>query len=107
MCWNERVRVQNIVNELQGEKIDIVRWIDDLGIFSRSALAPAEISNIMIDDNDRSMDVVVEDDQLALAVGRRGQNVRLAAMLTGYNINIISKAKLPEAYKIIRELASN
>ena len=89
-------RVQNIVNELQGEKIDIVRWIDDLGTFSRSALAPAEISNIMIDDSDRSMDVVVEDDQLALAIGRRGQNVRLAAMLTGYNINIISKAKLQE-----------
>ena len=89
-------RVQNIVNELQGEKIDIVRWIDDLGTFSRSALAPAEISNIMIDDADRSMDVVVEDDQLALAIGRRGQNVRLAAMLTGYNINIISKAKLQE-----------
>jgi len=89
-------RVQNIVNELQGEKIDIVRWIDDLGVFSRSALAPAEISNIMIDDADRSMDVVVEDDQLALAIGRRGQNVRLAAMLTGYNINIISKAKLQE-----------
>jgi N utilization substance protein A len=89
-------RVQQIVNELQGEKIDIVRWIDDLGVFSRSALAPAEISNIMIDDSDRSMDVVVEDDQLALAIGRRGQNVRLAAMLTGYNINIISKAKLQE-----------
>jgi len=89
-------RVQNIVNELQGEKIDIVRWIEDLGVFSRSALAPAEISNIMIDDTDRSMDVVVEDDQLALAIGRRGQNVRLAAMLTGYNINIISKDKLQD-----------
>jgi transcription termination/antitermination protein NusA len=89
-------RVQNIVNELQGEKIDIVRWIDELGVFSRSALAPAEISNIMIDESDRSMDVVVEDDQLALAIGRRGQNVRLAAMLTGYNINIISKVKLQE-----------
>lgn len=89
-------RVQNIVNELQGEKIDIVRWVDDLGVFSRSALAPAEISNIMIDEADRRMDVVVEDEQLALAIGRRGQNVRLAAMLTGYNINIISKAKLQE-----------
>ena len=92
-------RVQNIVNELQGEKIDIVRWVDDLGTFSRSALAPAEISNIMIDENDRSMDVVVEDDQLALAIGRRGQNVRLAAMLTSYNINIISKSKLQERLK--------
>ena len=89
-------RVQNIVNELQGEKIDIVRWNDDLGVFARSALAPSEITNIMIDDDSRSMDVVVEDDQLALAIGRRGQNVRLAAMLSGYNINIISRTKLQE-----------
>jgi N utilization substance protein A len=89
-------RVQNIVNELQGEKIDIVRWNDDLGVFARAALAPSEITNIMIDDDSRSMDVVVEDDQLALAIGRRGQNVRLAAMLSGYNINIISRTKLQE-----------
>lgn len=89
-------RVQNIVNELQGEKIDIVRWNDDLGVFARAALAPSEITNIMIDDESRSMDVVVEDDQLALAIGRRGQNVRLAAMLSGYNINIISRTKLQE-----------
>ncbi len=89
-------RVQNIVNELQGEKIDIVRWNDDLGVFARAALAPSEITNIMIDDETRAMDVVVEDDQLALAIGRRGQNVRLAAMLSGYNINIISRTKLQE-----------
>jgi len=89
-------RVQNIVNELQGEKIDIVRWNDDLGVFARAALAPSEITNIMIDDESRSMDVVVEDDQLALAIGRRGQNVRLAAMLSGFNINIISRTKLQE-----------
>ncbi|MCB9062984.1 MAG: transcription termination factor NusA [Halobacteriovoraceae bacterium] len=89
-------RVQNVVNELQGEKIDIVKWYDDLDAFAREALAPSEISNIMIDHEEQSMDVVVEEDQLSLAIGRRGQNVRLAAMLSGYKINIISKTKLQE-----------
>jgi transcription termination/antitermination protein NusA len=97
-------RVQNIVNELSGEKIDIVRWSEDLSTFSRSALAPAEITNIMFDEEDHSMDVVVEEDQLALAIGRRGQNVRLASMLTGYKVDIISKTKLQE--KIKKSLAN-
>ena len=65
-------------------------------VFCRAALAPADISNIMIDNENKSMDVVVEEDQFALAIGRRGQNVRLAAMLSGFNINIISKVKLQE-----------
>ncbi|MCF8059837.1 MAG: transcription termination factor NusA [Bacteriovoracaceae bacterium] len=89
-------RVQNVVNELQGEKIDIVKWSDDLDTFARSALAPADIGNIMIDHDEKQLDVVVEEDQLSLAIGRRGQNVRLAAMLSGYKVNIISKAKLQE-----------
>lgn len=89
-------RVQNVVNELQGEKIDIVKWSDDVETFARSALAPSEITNIRCDHADQIMDVVVEEDQLSLAIGRRGQNVRLAAMLTGYKINIISKSKLQE-----------
>jgi N utilization substance protein A len=89
-------RVQNVVNELQGEKIDIVKWADDVETFVRAALAPAEITNIMADHEDKGMDVVVEEDQLSLAIGRRGQNVRLAAMLSGYRINIISKTKLQE-----------
>ena len=89
-------RVQNVVNELQGEKIDIVKWADDVDTFARAALAPSEITNIQIDHEDRGMDVVVEEDQLSLAIGRRGQNVRLAAMLSGYKINIISKSKLQE-----------
>lgn len=89
-------RVQNVVNELQGEKIDIVRWNEDLETFSRAALAPAEITSIMMNLEERSMDVVVEEDQLSLAIGRKGQNVRLAAMLTGLKINIISKHKLQE-----------
>ena len=92
-------RVQNIVNELQGEKIDIVRWNSDIEQFARAALAPSEITNIQVDHSSNSMDVVVEEDQLSLAIGRRGQNVRLAAMLTGYKINIISKSKLQEKIK--------
>ncbi len=89
-------RVQNVVNELQGEKIDIVRWSEDVATFVRAALAPADISNIMIDEQNQSIDIVVEEDQLSLAIGRRGQNVRLAAMLSGYKINIISRIKLQE-----------
>ena len=89
-------RVQNVVNELQGEKIDIVKWSDDLDTFARAALAPAEIGNIMIDQDEKQLDVVVEEDQLSLAIGRRGQNVRLAAMLSGFKVNIISKSKLQE-----------
>ncbi len=89
-------RVQNVVNELQGEKIDIVKWDPNLETFAKAALAPSEIQNIAIDHEDHSMDVVVDEDQLSLAIGRRGQNVRLAAMLTGYKIDIISKSKLQD-----------
>lgn len=92
-------RVQNVVNELQGEKIDIVRWSDNLETFSRAALAPAEIESIRIDKEEQTIDVIVQDDQLALAIGRRGQNVRLAAMLTGFKINILSKSKLQQKFK--------
>lgn len=92
-------RVQNIVNELQGEKIDIVRWSGDLDQFVKEALRPAEIQNVMIDSEEKSMDVVVDEGQLSLVIGRRGQNVRLAAMLTGHKINIISKTKLQEKIK--------
>ena len=97
-------RVQNIINELQGEKIDIVNWNSDLETFARSALAPAEIGSIMHHVENNSIDVIVEEDQLSLAIGRRGQNVRLAAMLTGCSVNIISKSKLQE--KIGRSVAN-
>lgn len=96
-------RVQNIVNELQGEKIDIVRWNADVETFARAALAPAEIQSITQNPDDHTLDVIVEEDQLSLAIGRRGQNVRLAAMLTGWKINIISKAKLQERVKLAVE----
>lgn len=96
-------RVQNIVNELQGEKIDIVRWNEDSETFARAALAPAEIQSVSLNHEDHTLDVIVEDDQLSLAIGKRGQNVRLAAMLTGWKINIISKAKLQERVKLAVE----
>ncbi len=96
-------RVQNIVNELQGEKIDIVRWNEDTETFARAALAPADIQSVSLNHADHTLDVIVEDDQLSLAIGRRGQNVRLAAMLTGWKVNIISKAKLQERVKLAVE----
>jgi N utilization substance protein A len=96
-------RVQNVVNELQGEKIDIVRFNEDTETFARESLRPAEIQSIMMNHGEHTLDVIVEDDQLSLAIGRRGQNVRLAAMLTGWKINIISKTKLQERVKLAVE----
>jgi N utilization substance protein A len=96
-------RVQNIVNELQGEKIDIVRWNSEVDIFAKEALKPAEIQSISINKQEHTLDIIVEDDQLSLAIGRRGQNVRLAAMLTGWKVNIISKSKLQERVKLAVE----
>jgi len=92
-------RVQNIVNELQGEKIDIVKWHDEVDVFVKNALAPADITSINLNHEDRIIDVIVDEDQLSLAIGRRGQNVRLAAMLSGWKVNIISKSKLQEKVK--------
>jgi len=88
------IRVQSVVQELGGEKIDIVPWNDDLGQFAKAALSPAEIHNINIYPEQQRLEVVVEESQLSLAIGRRGQNVRLAAMLTGWKVDIISKDKL-------------
>lgn len=96
-------RVQNIVNELQGEKIDIVKWHDDVEHFVKNALAPSEIASINVNHDEHTLDVIVEEDQLSLAIGRRGQNVRLAAMLSGWKVNIISKAKLQEKVKFAVE----
>lgn len=85
-------RVQNIVQELRGEKIDIVPWNEDITRFAVNALAPAEISRVFMDENNREMEVVVPDSQLSLAIGRKGQNVRLAAKLTGWKLDIISES---------------
>lgn len=85
-------RVQNIVQELQGEKIDIVLWDEDVTRFVCDALAPATISKVYMDEGHKEMDVVVPDHQLSLAIGKKGQNVRLAAKLTGWKIDILSES---------------
>ena len=92
------IRVQNVIQELKGEKIDIIPWSDNPVMFVRSALAPAEISSVRVDERNKTMEIMVEDDQLSLAIGRKGQNVRLAAQLTGWRLDIISKTKLAEAH---------
>lgn len=85
-------RVQTIIQELKGEKIDIIPWEEDPARFVCNALQPAEISKVFVDDENRSMEVVVPDHQLSLAIGRKGQNVRLAAKLTGWRLDILSEA---------------
>ena len=90
-------RVQNVVSELRGEKIDIIPWSDDIARFACNALAPAVVSKVYVDDEDYAMEVIVADDQLSLAIGKRGQNVRLAAKLTGWKIDIKSETRMAEA----------
>jgi N utilization substance protein A len=89
-------RVQAVVQELNGEKIDIVPWDPDVARLVCNALAPAVVSKVIVDEENHAMEVVVADDQLSLAIGRRGQNVRLAAQLTGWKLDIKSEAKLAE-----------
>lgn len=86
-------RVQAVVGELQGEKIDIVPWTNDIGSFVVSALQPATVVKVVLDEDKKRMDVVVPDEQLSLAIGRRGQNVRLASILTGWDIDILTEAE--------------
>jgi len=85
-------RVQAVVNELQGEKIDIIPWNDDAPTFLVNALQPAEVSKVILDEDAERIEVVVPDEQLSLAIGRRGQNVRLASQLTGFDIDIMTEA---------------
>jgi N utilization substance protein A len=89
-------RVQAVVNELQGEKIDIIQWSQDAATFIVNALAPAEVSKVVLDEDAERIEVVVPDDQLSLAIGRRGQNVRLASQLTGWDIDILTEAEESE-----------
>ena len=86
-------RVQNVVQELQGERIDIVPWSPDPAKYAYNALAPAEVSMVIVDDDRKSLMVVVPDDQLSLAIGRQGQNVRLAARLLGWKIDVKSEQR--------------
>ena len=89
-------RVQAVVNELQGEKIDIIQWSPDAATFIVNALAPAEVAKVVLDEDAMRIEVVVPDDQLSLAIGRRGQNVRLASQLTGWDIDILTEAEESE-----------
>ena len=101
-------RVQSVTNELAGERVDIILWSEDPAQFVIGALAPAEVSSIVVDEEKHSMDVVVDEDQLAQAIGRSGQNVRLASELTGWQLNIMTvdeaKSKSEEEFSGIRAL---
>lgn len=89
-------RVHAVVNELQGERIDIIPWAEDPATFIVNALAPAEAAKVVIDEDDNRIEVIVPDDQLSLAIGRRGQNVRLASQLTGWSIDIMTEEQESE-----------
>ncbi len=89
-------RVQSVVQELRGEKIDIVPWSSDPAKLVCNALSPAEVAEVVMDEASKSMEVIVPDEQLSLAIGRKGQNVRLAVQLTGWNIDIQSESKVKE-----------
>ncbi len=101
-------RVQAVVQELRGEKIDIVTWDPDVAKFICNALSPAEITRVIVDEDNSSMEVVVPDDQLSLAIGKRGQNVRLASRLSGWSLDVISETNynqsLRDGYKSLLDL---
>ncbi|MBI3087777.1 MAG: transcription termination/antitermination protein NusA [Candidatus Omnitrophica bacterium] len=97
-------RVKNIVRELHGERVDIIRWHDDINAYLAAALAPAQIAEIQADPATRQALVLVEDDQLSLAIGKKGQNVRLASKLTGWQLEIKSKAQLGAAAMPLRDV---
>jgi len=95
-------RVQSVVQELRGEKIDIVPWTDDQAELVCRALAPAKVSKVIIDEDEHAMEVIVPDDQLSLAIGKRGQNVRLAHRLTGWKLDVRSEAEAEEEARSAR-----
>ena len=102
-------RVQTIVNDLNGEKIDIVRWSEDIDVYTCNALAPAEIDSLEIDEDEKQIDVVVAQNQLSLAIGHKGQNVRLASKLIGYKINVVASEEedLSIDEQLVKELAKS
>ena len=105
-CVGEQgIRVKNVVNEIKNEKIDIIRWSDDPKIYISNALNPAKIFNIEIDEENKIASVIVEDSQLSLAIGREGQNVRLAARLTGWKIDIKTLSQCVDSLESYKEQA--
>lgn len=101
-------RVQAVTNELAGERVDIILWSDDAATYVINALAPAEVGSIVVDEDKHSMDVVVEEENLAQAIGRGGQNVRLASEMTGWEINLMtveqSAEKNEQEFSVVRDL---
>ncbi len=95
-------RVQSVVQELRGEKIDIVNWTPDPAEFVCRALAPAKVAKIIMDEDENAMEVIVPDDQLSLAIGRKGQNVRLASRLTGFRLDVRSESEADEEARLAR-----
>jgi N utilization substance protein A len=93
-------RVQNVVQELRGEKIDIIPWHLDPAKFVCNALAPAEISRVIIDEDNRSMEVIVPDEYLSIAIGKKGQNVRLASKLSGWHLDVKNETRYSQAMQI-------
>ena len=109
-CVGQRgQRIQNVVNELGGERIDIIRWDEDATKFVASALSPARVTEVTIDDTTRTAKVVVPDNQLSLAIGKEGLNARLAAKLTGWRVDIrgdgssVVEEGTPETYSAASE----
>ena len=99
-------RVQSVVQELRGEKIDIVHWIPEQAEYVCRALAPAKVTKILLDDDAHTMEVIVPDEQLSLAIGRKGQNVRLASRLTGWGIDARSESEADEESRLARQSLS-
>ncbi|MBM4387228.1 MAG: KH domain-containing protein, partial [Deltaproteobacteria bacterium] len=98
-------RVQAVVQELRGEKIDIVPFSTDMARYVCSAIAPAEVQRVLIDENKRQIEVIVADDQLSLAIGKKGQNVKLATKLLDWRIEIHSESKVKETKDELRKLS--
>ncbi|MBN2331911.1 MAG: transcription termination/antitermination protein NusA [Deltaproteobacteria bacterium] len=96
-------RVQNVVQELKGEKIDIIRWNPDDVRYVCNAVSPAQISKIILDENNQAMEIIVPDDQLSLAIGRKGLNIRLAAKLTGWHLDVKSVSKVAGDFERLYE----
>ena len=93
-CVGQRgIRIQNVINELHGEKIDVIEWNPDISIFIAAALLPAKIMAVDVKEEEKFAQVIVEDDQLSLAIGKAGQNARLAAKLTNWKIDIKSESQ--------------
>ena len=97
------MRVENVVNELKTEKIDIIRWSSDPAEYIASALNPARVLNVAINEKEKTARIVVPDNQLSLAIGKEGQNARLAAKLTGWKIDIKSQSQMAAAIEEAEE----